>query len=156
MIDRKYVGTAVVAVLAAASAGVVAFATNNVSAAEAHRTLMAAPVVEGVQVAQAAGNATAGATAFIRCRVCHTVEKGEPNRVGPNLFGVIGRKAGTVTGFNYSDPMKGSNITWDDAALNRYIQDPPGTVPGNKMQLAKGAINATGAADIIAFLKTKM
>lgn len=156
MIDRKYVGTAVVAVLAAASAGVVAFATNNVSAAEAHRTLMTTPVVEGVQVAQAAGNATAGATAFIRCRVCHTVERGEPNRVGPNLFGVVGRKAAQVAGFNYSDPMKNSNITWDDAALNRYIQDPPGTVPGNKMQLAKGAINAQGAADIIAFLKTKM
>ena len=156
MIDRKYVGTAVVAVLAAASAGVVAFATNNVSAAEAHRTLMTTPVVEGVQVAQAAGNATAGATAFIRCRVCHTVERGEPNRVGPNLFGVVGRKAATVAGFNYSDPMKNSNITWDDAALNRYIQDPPGTIPGNKMQLAKGAINAAGAADIIAFLKTKM
>ena len=155
MIDRKYVGTAVVAVLAAASAGVVAFATNNVSAAEAHRTLTTVPV-EGVQIAQAAGNATAGATAFIRCRVCHTVERGEPNRVGPNLFGVVGRKAATVAGFNYSDPMKGSNITWDDAALNRYIQDPPGTVPGNKMRLAKGAINATAAADIIAFLKTKM
>jgi cytochrome c len=154
MMDRKYV--AAIAVVAAAGAGMIAFATNNVSAAEAHRAALTTVPVEGVQVAQAAGNATAGATAFIRCRVCHTVERGEPNRVGPNLFGVVGRKAATVAGFNYSEPMKASNITWDDAALNRYIQDPPGTVPGNKMQLAKGAINAQGAADIIAFLKTKM
>ncbi|MBM3507659.1 MAG: c-type cytochrome [Alphaproteobacteria bacterium] len=128
---------------------------NNVSAAEVHRPTPAV-AIEGLQVAQAAGNATAGATAFIRCRVCHTVERGEPNRVGPNLFGVVGRKAATVAGFNYSDPMKNSNITWDDATLNRYIQDAAGVVPGNKMQLAKGAINAQGAADIIAFLKTKM
>jgi cytochrome c len=154
MMDRKYV--AAIAVVAAAGAGMIAFATNNVSAAEVHRAALTTVAVEGVQVAQAAGNATAGATAFIRCRVCHTVERGEPNRVGPNLFGVVGRKAATVAGFNYSEPMKASNITWDDAALNRYIQDPPGTVPGNKMQLAKGAINATAAADIIAFLKTKM
>ncbi len=152
MIDRKYVG-AVVAVAAVAGAGMMAFTTKNVSAAEAHRTAISTPVVEGMQVAQ---DAAAGATAFVRCRVCHTVERGEPNRVGPNLFGVFGRKAGEVAGFNYSAPMKSSNITWTEENLERYIKDPAGVVPGNKMQLAKGAINDKGADDIVAFLKTKM
>lgn len=147
----------VVVVVAAAGAGAMALSMNNsVYAAEAHGALFA-PIAEGVQIAQAAaGNPTAGATGFVRCRVCHTVEKGEPNRVGPNLFSVIGRKAGAVAGFAYSDAMKNSNITWNEELVVKYIQDPAGTVPGNKMNLAKGAVNPAGAADLVAFLKTKM
>lgn len=146
----------VVAVVAAAGAGALALSMNNtVSAAEAHGALLPTAVegIQGVQVAE--GNVANGTTAFVRCRVCHTVEKGEPNRVGPNLFGVVGRAAGTVAGFAYSDAMKNSKLTWTDENLEKYIQDPPGTVPGNKMNLAKGAVNKQSAEDLIAFLKTK-
>jgi cytochrome c len=159
MMDRKQVGNAVrrlapvIAVVAAAGAGVMAFAANNVSAAETHRALLTTPV-EGVQFAQAA--APPVPMVFVRCFVCHNVERGQPNKVGPNLFGVVGRKAAEAPGFNYSPAMRSSNIVWTDEALSRYIQDPPGTVPGNKMALAKGAVNAATAAEIIAFLKTKM
>lgn len=143
----------VVAVVAAAGAGALALSMNKpVSAAEAHGAVLPT-TVEGIQVAE--GNVANGTTAFVRCRVCHTVEKGEPNRVGPNLFGVVGRPAGTVAGFAYSDAMKNSKLTWNEETLEKYIQDPPGTVPGNKMNLAKGAVNKQGAEDIIAFLKTK-
>lgn len=146
----------VVAVVAAAGAAALALSVNGpVWAAGTERALP--PVaIEGVQLAQAAGTVAAGTTAFIRCRVCHTVERGEANRVGPNLFGIVGKKSATTAGFAYSDEMKNAKLTWDEATLTKYIQDPPGTVPGNKMALAKGAVNAQGAADIIAFLKTKM
>lgn len=145
----------VVAVIAVAGAAAISLTNTSVSAAEPHGVPPTATIeaIDGVQVAQ---DAAAGATAFIRCRVCHTVERGEPNRVGPNLFGVVGRNAGTVAAFMYSDQMKGSNINWTEAYLDKYIQDPPGTVPGNRMQLAKGAINPQQTKDIIAFLKTKM
>ena len=145
----------VVAVVAAAGAAAFVFSNNNVSAAEAHGAVLTATAIGGVQVAQAAGNPTAGNTAFTRCRTCHTVEKGEPNRVGPNLFGIVGKSSATTAGFNYSDAMKNAKITWDEATLVKYILDAPGTVPGNKMNLAKGAVNATAAADIVAFLNTK-
>src|SRR5690349_12799203 len=71
-----------------------------------------------------AQNADAGKTAFKQqCGLCHDTAAGK-NRVGPSLFGVVGRKAGTVDGFHYSDPNKGSGITWDEATLEKYLTDP--------------------------------
>jgi len=69
------------------------------------------------------------------CMACHTVEPGK-NKIGPSLAGVVGRKAGTAPNFQYSDAMKNSGITWDDANLEKYLGDPKGTVPGNKMAFA--------------------
>jgi cytochrome c len=152
MISRIANKLAVAAVVAAAGAGTFVFSNTTVAAAEtvtAHGITMT--VATEIQVA----DAKAGETAFTRCRACHTVEKGEPNRVGPNLFGVVGRKAGEVAGFNYSPALKGSGLTWTEDNLAKWIQDAPGTVPGNKMNLAKGAVNATQAKDIVEFLETK-
>ena len=63
---------------------------------------------------------------------CHTVEPGK-HRVGPSLAGVVGRKAGTTEGFKYSDAMKNANIAWSEDNLDKYLTDPKGFLPGNKM-----------------------
>ncbi|MBP2291302.1 c-type cytochrome [Azospirillum rugosum] len=99
-----------------------------------------------------AQDAAAGEKVFNQCKACHTIETGGPNRVGPNLHGVVGRKAGSHEGFNYSDAMKNSGITWDEAQLDKYLTDPKGTIPGNKMAFA-GVKNEQARKDLIAFLK---
>lgn len=87
-----------------------------------------------------------------QCKACHTVEKGGPSPIGPNLFGVVGRKAGSLDGYSYSEAMKKSGITWDDAALGDYLKDPKAKVPQGKMAFA-GLRQATAPGDVIAYLK---
>ena len=89
-----------------------------------------------------------------KCLACHTFGKGEPNRVGPNLYGVVGRPKGTEAGFDYSAGMKakGGNWTFDD--LNTFLTNPKAFVPGTKMSFA-GVPRGSERADIIAFLNTK-
>jgi len=100
-----------------------------------------------------AQNADAGKTAFKQqCGLCHDVAAGK-NRVGPSLFGVVGRKSGSVEGFHYSDANKGSGITWDEATLDKYLTDPRAVVPGTTMTYA-GVKNDQTRHDIIAFLAT--
>jgi cytochrome c len=74
-----------------------------------------------------------GSVELQRCKICHSLDKGGPNRVGPNMFGVFGRKAGTVYGFNYSEAMKHSGITWDDDTMAAFLRDPRAAIPGNRM-----------------------
>ena len=104
-------------------------------------------------VARAAGNASTGAALFNRCAICHSNAKGAPNKLGPNLFGVVGRKAGTFPGFSYSSAMKRSGITWTAAKLMAYLVAPQQVVPGNSMPFA-GMANAQQRADIAAYLGT--
>ena len=99
------------------------------------------------------GNADNGKALFARCAICHKVAKDGGNGLGPNLFGVGGRKAGTVAGFNYSVAMKTSGITWTGDKLAAYIADPKGTVKGNRMAFA-GLPNQTQAHDVAAYLLT--
>ena len=80
-----------------------------------------------------AQDAAAGEKVFGVCKACHQIGAAAKNAVGPNLTGVIGRKAGTMEGFKYSEAMTGSGITWDEAALKEYLADPKKKVPGNKM-----------------------
>jgi cytochrome c len=87
-----------------------------------------------------------------QCKACHTVEKGGASTLGPNLFGVIGRKAGTALGYEFSDAMKKSGITWDDASLGDYLKDPKAKVPDGKMTFA-GLKRPPQLADVIAYLK---
>lgn len=103
--------------------------------------------------AQASGNPANGKTLFARCAICHKVTKDGGNGLGPNLFGVGGRKAGTVAGFAYSTAMKNSGITWTEEKLEAYIADPKGTVPGNKMAFA-GLSNHSQADDVAGYLMT--
>jgi cytochrome c len=105
-------------------------------------------------IAPAAGraaDATAGQAIFARCKICHTVEAGGRNLVGSNLHGMFGRKAGTVEGFNYSAAMKDSAIVWDDDTVAKYLRDPRGFMPGNKMAFP-GIKEDKEMADLLAYL----
>ncbi len=100
-----------------------------------------------------AQNVDAGQKAFKQqCGLCHDVAAGK-NRVGPTMFGVVGRKSGSVEGFHYSDGNKNSGLTWDQATLDKYLADPRGTVPGTTMTYA-GVKNDEQRRDIIAYLAT--
>lgn len=98
-----------------------------------------------------AGDPAKGKTVFQRCAICHRVEKDSGNGLGPNLFGVVGRKAGSVAGFSYSAAMKGSGITWSADKLDAYIEHPAAVVPGNRMAFA-GITDAGQRADVVAYL----
>src|SRR6185295_20275295 len=77
-----------------------------------------------------------GANAAKKCAACHTFAKGEPNRVGPNLFGVVGRARASIAGFNYSVGMKAKGGTWTIEELNTYLTNPRAMVPGTSMSFA--------------------
>jgi cytochrome c len=83
-----------------------------------------------------AQDVAAGENSFRKCAPCHSIGPDAANKVGPELNGLNGRKAGTVDGFNYSDANKGSGITWDEAVFKDYIKDPRAKVPGTKMIFA--------------------
>jgi cytochrome c len=101
--------------------------------------------------AQAAGNPEEGRKAFAKCRACHQLDAGK-NAVGPSLAGLFGRKAGTAAGFKYSDAMVKSGVTWNDETIAKYMADPKGFIPGNKM-VFPGIKRETEIADLIAYLK---
>jgi cytochrome c len=88
------------------------------------------------------------------CRTCHVTDEGD-NRLGPSLYHIIGRKAGTAPGFAYSSAMKDSGITWDAATLDRYIENPDAVVPGNNMKPYTGITDSEERAKIIAYLKAE-
>lgn len=94
-------------------------------------------------------------SAFGICAVCHKVDKGAPNGIGPNLFGIGNTKAGDVPGFAFSPAMKNSKIKWTKENLVAFIQDPRKTVPGNRMPFAglKNPQAAEAIADYILSLK---
>jgi cytochrome c len=99
-----------------------------------------------------AQDAAAGEKAVAVCKACHAFVKGQ-NRVGPSLWGVVGRKSGTLAGFTYSAAMKGKGVTWSEATLDTYLTKPAAFVPGTKMAFP-GIPDAKKRKDVIAYLKT--
>ena len=102
----------------------------------------------------AEGDAAAGKTVFKKCMACHAADK-EQNKVGPHLVGVVGRAAGAVEGFKYSDAMKAKGtegLIWDDANITGYMKAPKEFIPGNKMAFA-GLKEDADIANLIAYLK---
>lgn len=102
--------------------------------------------------APAAGDlVTTGKAAFAACTACHSAEPGGASDIGPNLHGIVGRAAGSITGFAYSEAMKKSGITWTEGELDAFLANPSGKVPGTSM--AAGQVgDAQRRAAIIAYL----
>jgi cytochrome c len=99
-----------------------------------------------------AQDAEAGEKIFAKCKACHQIGPTAKNGVGPILNGVVGRKAGIIEGYNYSDANKGSGITWDEATLKEYLTNPRAKVPGTKM-IFPGLPSEQDRDNVIAFLK---
>jgi len=104
--------------------------------------------------ARADDEAAEGKKIFNRvCNACHTDQAGGPKKLGPSLFGVVGRKAGTIEGFRYSDANKKSGVTWTPEELDKYLKDPKAVVPGTTMAFA-GLKKDDDRKDVIAYLQT--
>jgi len=117
------------------------------------RVLAAASIVLMASAGGAlAQDVAAGEQSFKKCIACHAVGEGAKNKVGPELNGLDGRKAGTAEGFNYTDANKNSGITWDEATFREYIKDPRAKIPGTKMVFA-GIKNEEETKDLWAYLK---
>lgn len=93
-----------------------------------------------------------GEALYAMCRSCHTYVQGGTNMTGPNLWGTFGAKAAHVAGFNYSDALKASGLTWDVATMDKWIENPRGLVEGTKMSYV-GMKSPEDRAALIAFLK---
>jgi cytochrome c len=108
----------------------------------------------GCQTA-AAQDAENGEQVFRQCRACHQIGDGARNLVGPQLNGVIGRRAGTIDGFNYSQANKDAGakgLVWTEDVLLKYLQNPQSFMPGTKMAYA-GLRDEEARKDLIAYLK---
>jgi cytochrome c len=100
----------------------------------------------------AEGDVEAGKTVFKKCALCHTTEAGK-NKIGPSLFGIVGRHSATVPNFSYSQAMKDLNQNWDDKTLDTYLKDPKATVTGTKM-IFPGLKDQKERDDVITYLGT--
>ncbi len=101
----------------------------------------------------AADDVAHGKTLFARCAICHKVEKGAAHGLGPNLFGVFGKKAAAQTGFMYSGPLKNAKLTWTKVNLDKWLVGPARMVPGTKMAFP-GMSSKKDRADLVAYLAT--
>jgi cytochrome c len=106
-----------------------------------------------IGVLLASADPKAGEVSAKKCATCHTFEAGGPNKVGPNLHGIVGRPVGKHEGFSYSPATGGHGGNWDYELLNCYLADPKACIPGNKMAFA-GLKKDTERADVIAYLRT--
>ncbi len=101
----------------------------------------------------AAANVDKGKEITSKCASCHTFNEGGPTRVGPNLYGVVGRAKASEAGFAYSDALKKIGGNWDYADLDKWLEKPSGYAPGTKMGFA-GLADGQERADVIAYLKS--
>ena len=120
-------------VKAVAFSAALAFSTAGTAGASADKT----------------GDPRAGERAYAQCLSCHALQR---NVVGPKHCGVVGRRAGSVAGFDYSPAMRASNITWTAETLDRFLADPMKAIPGTSMIYA-GIADAKQRADLIAWLR---
>ncbi len=134
-------------------AGTMALALSLAGCGEAKQEEAAATAgVTAAAPAAAVAAADAKPAAYAQCAACHSVEPGK-HGIGPSLHGVYGTKAGEIAGFAFSEKLKASGLTWDDATLDTWLSGPMKVVPGTKMSYA-GMSDPAKRAEIIAYLKT--
>jgi cytochrome c len=112
-------------------------------------------LLSGAALAQGEVNPEEAQLAFNNhCRTCHTTDEGD-HRLGPSLHGVIGREAGSLPDASYSSAMADAGVVWDEATLDRFIENPNAVVPGNNMKPYSGITSPEERAKIIAYLKAE-
>jgi len=133
----------------------VAQAPSKPSAGEASAATPAQPAApeKPLPVRLASADPAKGEDVAKKCASCHTFNQGGPTRVGPNLYGVLGRAKASVAGFAYSDALKKLGGDWSYADLDKWLEKPAAMVPGTKMTFA-GIDDGQQRADVIAYLKT--
>ena len=126
-------------------------AKEEAAPAEAKAPAVAAAPPPVVKVAQTA--TMERPASFAMCQTCHSPREGDPHRVGPNLHGIVGAKAGGKAGYTYSDAMKSSGLVWTRDRLDAFIAAPRAVVPGTKMVIA-GPRDAAKRQEIVDYLAT--
>ena len=114
----------------------------------------AAAESDTVETPAVAPTAAMGEQIFRRCVACHTIDKDGANGIGPNLHGVVGRAIASHAGFSYSGAMKAKGGTWDEAALDAYLEAPMKAIPGTRMAFA-GVIDAADRKALILYLEAQ-
>lgn len=120
------------------------FLVGRILCLSAMAFLLPSPVISQEAAEQTFNNA---------CRTCHTTREGD-DRLGPNLYNIIGRKAGSLPHYNYSNAMKDAGFIWDEGKLERFIAHPDEVVPGNNMKPYGGIASAEDRKRILAFLRS--
>jgi cytochrome c len=150
--------TLVATTIAVALSGCGKSSTSSPGAPAEQAAAPTAPSPEQVKALQAAlpapyntADLDNGAAKFALCSSCHTLGQGGPTMTGPNLYAILGEKAGVRPGFKFSDPMKAAGFTWDAAHLDTWITDPKVMIPGTKMTFA-GMKDPKDRTDVIAYL----
>lgn len=127
----------------------------KIDTGESQAQVAAAPVarvIEPVIPLLASADAAAGEKAFKRCSTCHTVNKGGANKIGPNLYGVVGGNKGAASGFTYSGALTSMGGEWSYPELNAFLTKPKDFMKGTKMNFA-GVKSVKDRANIIAYLR---
>jgi cytochrome c len=117
--------------------------------------LAVATMLPAVAVPAFAQDASKGEAVFKRCRACHAIGPAAKNKAGPTLTGIVGKKAASVPGFNYSDAMTeaaGRGLTWTEPELTKFLEAPDVALPNNVMAFP-GIKNPADLKDLVAFLK---
>lgn len=112
------------------------------------------PINNAPSTSQTAAQISPGAKVYRKCRTCHEIKAGGRHKVGPNLYGIIGKTAGTQEGFAYSKAMKNSGIIWTEAALADYLERPMDRVKGARMQFV-GLKKEEDRKAVVAYIKEK-
>lgn len=115
-------------------------------------SIMAVALVFVEVRASGGGDTAMGRRLFAQCGSCHATSPDAPEKIGPNLHGIFGKKAGSNPDFAYSEAMKESGVVWGERELDRFIEKPSDFIPGNKMVFL-GVSKEQARADIIAYLK---
>jgi cytochrome c len=132
-----------------------AYVVEGVEADPAAGAAVAAVAEKPIEAYLSAASAEKGAAIFKKCAACHTIEKGQPAGIGPNLYGVLGGPHAHMQGFGYSDAMAATHDkTWGWDEINKWLTSPKAYIPGNKMAFA-GLSKPEDRADVITYLNSK-